>query len=168
MLHEDPDERLSVHEADMRAAMESYYGRNHDQPAHVEMPFDEILESEDDGLEGAPSDYEMLQRQKGIEGMFRYLTVEGSHPLKIMKRLYAIGRGFRIAPFVDLTMEEAGLMFGETKAAHSWRFKFLSGKIEQCGMKGSKLAGQKSKFSRGNYSAAQQGNQNRKNGKRRK
>ena len=114
--------------ANMASALERYYHRTGGGDLVVtDMPFDEILESESDGLEGEPGQYEYAQRRLGIRALFAYLCAEGNDPLKIMKRLYAAGRGFSLEPFCTMTMREQALMFGETPAAVSWRMKQLSG-----------------------------------------
>ena len=154
----------AVDEANMRAVLESQWARTQYGGIVEEMPFDRLLLAEDDEITGGdegPGDYEMMQRVVGVKGLYRYLLAEGNHPLAIMKRLYAAGAAMNIEAFASLTMEERALMFGETKAAVSFRMKKLSGMIERAGMKGSRLPGQKSKDSTANYSAAQIGNQNR-------
>lgn len=149
-----------IHEADMDHALRKYYRRRRDEAATVDMPFDDILKQEDE-LEGEVGRYEINQRLAGIRGLLAFLTSKGLHPAAVLKQLYAAGRGFGQEPFCSLTMGEAALMFGETKAAVSWRCKVLSGKIELAGMKGSRLPGQKRPETRETYSAAQRGNCNR-------
>jgi len=159
-----------VHEANMRAALESSYAREQFAIAEQEMPFDRLLMIEDgiDDGEDPAGRYEYHQRLVGVKALFRYILAEGNHPLKIMKRLYAAGAGFREEAFSRLTMEERALMFGETKAAVSWRMKALSGLIDLAGMRGTKLPGQKSAAATANYSACQAGNSNRKKKRRRR
>lgn len=162
--------QLRVMQANMSQALQRYNRRGGDV-ASCEMPFDSLLESESDGIEGGesgPDEYDYAQRRAAIRALFRYLKAEGPHPLKIMKRLWAVGRGMHDEYFASLTMTEAGLMFGESKAAHSWRMRVLSGMIELKGMHGIRLPGQKTPASRAVYSAAQQGNSNRTGGKRKR
>lgn len=87
--------------------------------------------------------YEWKQRALGARMVFRWILAEGYHPLKIMKRLWAVGRAMNLEPFTRLTITEQGLMFSETKAACSWRMKVLSGLIKLAGMAGHRLPGQK-------------------------
>jgi hypothetical protein len=152
---------MSVHEANMRAALESHYVRTHYKSVVEDMPFDEMLSRESDGVDGEIGEYEMAQRRAAIKGLFRYLLAEGNHPLKLMKRLYAVGVGLCIDEFSGMTNEERGMMFGESKAAVSWRIKFLSGLIRRSGMRGVKLPGQKSPESAAVYAQVQKGNSNR-------
>jgi hypothetical protein len=164
------DERLLVFEANMDAALRRLFRRSSEAAAVVDMPFDELLTNEQDGLDGEPGDYEMRQRAVGVRSFLRYLTCEigkGAALLAIMKRLFAAGRAMGVAPFNQLTMTEAGLMFGETKAAHSWRCKLLSGKLKLAGMNGVQLPGQKSPDASAVYAKVAQGNGNRKKKRRR-
>lgn len=111
-------------------------------------------------------DYDWTQRVLGARLVFRWVLAEGFRPLKIMKRLWAIGRAMGIEPFTQLTMDEQGKMFSETKAAVSFRMRVLSGLIQLRGMSGHRLSGQKTAASRGSYSLAQMGNGNRAKGRR--
>lgn len=121
-----------------------------------------------DGSASLVDDYDWQQRMMGVKLAFRWILAEGFHPLKMMKRLYAVGRAMGIDPFTQLTMEEQGLMFSETKAAVSWRMKLLSGIISRRAMAGKRLPGQKSPHSAGSYSVAQKGNDNRATGARKR
>lgn len=111
------------------------------------------------------NDYDWQQRTMGARLVFRWILAEGFHPLKVMKRLYAVGRAMNVRPFTELTMEEQGKMFGETKAAVSWRMQLLSGLIKLRGMIGHRLPGQKSPDAKKSYHVAALGNSNRANGK---
>jgi hypothetical protein len=153
---------LLVFTANLELALRNYYTRTGGGDlVCVDMPFDDLLAAEADGCEGEPGDFEMAQRRAAVAGLFRYLLAEGPHPLKLMKRLFAVGRGLGQPFFRDLTMGEAALMFSETKAAHSWRLKVLSGMIKLRGMHGYRLSGQKTPGASAHYAAAQRGNQNR-------
>lgn len=163
-----------IHDANMRQALRSHHGRTGYVPIVEYMPWDQLLEVEGDRGNDANTEEDderedrMAERRAAIRGFYRYLLAEGDHPLKIMKRLYAVGNGMRIEPFCTMTMEERGLMFGEGKAAVSWRMKKLSGEVEKSGQLGSRMPGQKTKGSTSKYSAAQIGNNNRAKGIRKK
>ena len=148
--------------ANMASALRHYFDRGGACDAVcAEMPFDEMLAREDDGSGEDADEERMAQRRAAVKALFGFLTAEGPQPVKIMKRLFAVGRGLRLPFFSELTMGEAGMMLGETKAAHSWRVKVLSGMIKLRGMKGYRLSGQKSPETTGHYAAAQAGNRNR-------
>jgi len=114
-----------------------------------------------DGLDGELGEYEMAQRRAAAKGIYRYFLAEGPNPFKILKRVYALGRGLMIEEFANATMTETAILLGETKGSQSWRFRNLSELMEKLGMKGTTLPGQKSKSSKPNYAAAQAGNRNR-------
>lgn len=157
-------------ESNRRRVLESRWAQTYYGGISQQMPFDRLfeLEREDDpDLEDVDRELRIKLMMEGVKRFFLYIEAEGGHPLKLLKRLYAAGAGLRRDVFARLTMEERALMFGETKAAVSWRMKFLSGVIERSGQLGSRLAGQKTKAASESYAKAQQGNTNRRR-KRRK
>ena len=123
--------------------------------------FPEYVAAEDDGNDAEAGEYELMQRMIGIKAFFRFLKARGVHPASMLKQLAAAGRACHIEPFNGMTMSEIGMMFGETKAAHSWRCKILSREIELAGMHGTKLPGQKSKEASESYRKVRKGNKNR-------
>lgn len=130
------------------------------------MPFQELLEAEDDGEDEKAGDYEFRQRMIGVKAFFRFLRTHGVHPAAMLKQMAAAGRACHEEPFSTMTMGEIGMLFGETKAAHSWRCKILSREIELSGQRGSKLPGQKTKEASETYRKIRKGNTNRKGGKK--
>ncbi len=134
-------------------------------PVSVEMPFDELLRAEDDGISGGETEgageYEFAQRKLGVKVFFDFLLARGCTPMDLFRQLAAIGRGLHRAPFAAMTMHEIAMMEGQSPAAHSWRCKVLSGEIALAGMKGSRLPGQKSKAASESYKVCRKGNQNR-------
>lgn len=162
-----------VFEANMSSAMRSHYLRGQEQlmDEKAPMPFDELLMREDDGIDGGEGDlgdYERLQRMMGARAFLRYIKKEGCTLPRIMKNMFAAGRAMHDPFFSSLTMTEAGLMFSETKAAHSFRCKLLSGEIKLAGAHGVRLPGQKTPDATPNYSGAQKGNKNRLGGRKRR
>jgi hypothetical protein len=152
-----------IFEANMDAAMRSHYRRTGAEavdpgalPFDRLMTFEQALEGEDDGIEGGADgvgDYEMRQRVIGVRAFLRFLKARGLTMPQIMKQLFASGRAVQDPFFSSLTMTESGLMFSETKAAHSWRVGVLSGQIQLEGMKGYRLPGQKNPESKATYAA---------------
>lgn len=148
------DEQLVIFEADMDSALRRYYRRTGAELATTDMPFDEMLNLEDDHLDGDPGDYEWRQRAIGARSIFTYITSQGHHPMKLLKMLLAAGRGLDVAPFNEFTMEESAMLCGEVKATHSARMVLLSKLMEANGMKGVRLPGQKSPLARESYAAS--------------
>lgn len=147
-------------EADMDAALRSHYLRTGAEQVFMEMPFDRMLRVEDDGAEELADDV-FRARAEGARALFEWVMQEGCHPQKLMKHLFALGRGLGIEPFCSFTMEESAMLCGEVKASHSHRCKLLSRLIERAGMKGVRLPGQKSPEASASFAAAQRGNRNR-------
>lgn len=162
--------KTSWHELDAAAnrGLTRFFNRTQWEPVYLEMPFDDLLRQEDDGHDGQVTDYEWNQRMVGVKAFFRFLVSRGVHPAGMLKQLAAAGRAMGISPFQDMTMGEIGLMYSETKAAYSWRCKVLSREIELSGMRGSKLAGQKSAEAVQTYRKIRKGNTNRKKGRGRR
>lgn len=166
-------EELLVFEANMNEAQRRFFER---APVEIisdgPMPFDRLLAAEDDGIGDAAGkeeeigEYEIRQRAIGVRAFLRFIKSEGVDMPSIMKQLFTVGRAVHDEYFMSLTMEESAMMYGNTKACHSWRCKILSGQLELAGAKGIQLPGQKSPESSKSYSAAQQGNQNRRKKKK--
>lgn len=169
-----PNEEPLIFAANMNAAMRSYYRRTKGQmiDPNAPMPFDrlEALEAPEDAFVRAIankgdepiSEYEMQFMARGYRLAFDRIFEGGLNPLANMKRLFALGRQIAHPEPSSLTMTESGLMFSETKAAHSFRCKVLSGELKLAGAKGTRLPGQKSPLATPKYAAAATGNCNRK------
>lgn len=151
-------------DAAANGALSRFFARTGWEPVETRMPFDDLLAAEEDGEDGEVGEYELRQRMAGVRAFFKFLMSRGPHPAQMLKMAAAAGRACRVAPFAAMTMAEAGAMFGETPAAHSWRCKLLSREIDLAGMRGSKLPGQKSKEASESYRKARKGNCNRKGG----
>lgn len=142
-------------------ALERFFDRTGWQPVVSRMPFQEMLELEADGTEEAVGEYEVHQRMVGARAFIRFLQSTGVHPSAMLKQLVAAGRALHVEPFSSMTMEESGLLMGETKASHSFRCKYLSKKIKMAGMNGCKLPGQKGEAASEAYRIVRKGNTNR-------
>ena len=152
-------------DANANEALGRFFQRENWEPTYSAMPFDEMLRAESDGSdEPEIGEYEIAQRVAGVKAFFRYLLSKGPHPAEMLKQLACIGRGMRVEPFSRMTMHEAAQLFSETAAAHSWRCKVLSKMIEFCGMKATRLPGQKTAGASASYRACRKGNCNRNGG----
>lgn len=140
-------------DAKANQALQRFFSRTGWEPTYTDMPFDELLAAEDDGTEEDIGEYELRQRMAGVKAFFGFLQAHGAHPSAMLKQLAAAGRACNVEPFASMTMGEVGLMFSETKAAHSWRCKILSKEISLKGMHGAKLPRQKSAESSASYAA---------------
>jgi hypothetical protein len=151
-------------DANAHESLTRFHNRTGWEPVDSRMPFAEMVEREDDGSEQPAGEYEFRQRMIGIRALFRFVKKTGVHPAEMLKWLAAAGRACNEEPFSTMTMGEAGQLFSETKAAHSWRCKILSKEIELTGLRGSKLPGQKSKEASASYRKIRKGNKNRTGG----
>ncbi|MEQ1861449.1 MAG: hypothetical protein ABMA13_16120 [Chthoniobacteraceae bacterium] len=139
-------------------------GTNGSKGSHA--TFAETIAAASDGEDGTAGEYEIRQRIVGVKAFFQFLKGRAITPMEMFRQLTAVGRAIHEEPFNLMTMEEIAMMEGQSKAAHSWRCKLLSGMIELAGMKGSKLPGQKSKAASESYKQCRKGNTNRKGGKK--
>lgn len=133
---------------------------------HSMMAVYEAIESEDDGEDGEPTfdadgkpirvplkitDYDVRQRMAGARGFIRFLLARGPHPTDMLMQLADGCRTLHIEPFNIMTMEEQAGLFGQGKAAVSFRGKLLSREIRLSGMRADKIPGQKSKAASESY-----------------
>lgn len=156
------------HELDANGTegMKRFYNRTNWEPVHYDVPFDEMIATASDGVEGEVGEYEIRQRMVGVKAFFRFLKAKGIHPASMLKQLAAVGRAIHEEPFHAMTMHEVAMMFSETPAAHSWRCKQLSGEIRMAGMNGCRLPGQKTEGASASYKECRKGNTNRRGGKK--
>ena len=113
----------------------------------------------DDGAEASEAEWEIMRRT--VRKMMQFLLgdAEEVDQPAMMKRLFVMGRALAIPAFLRLTMGEEALLFGQGKAAVSFRNKLFSGQLKLAGLRGYKLPGQKRETPR--YAEAQRGNRNR-------
>jgi len=159
--------RVGWRELDAAAneALAAHFDRTGWSPVDARMPFADLMEREQGTDESeAPGEYEVMQRMQGVRIFFGFLAGKGAHPADMLRQLAAVGRALRLEPWCSLTMTEQAQMDGQTKAAHSWRCKVLSGEIELRGGKGSRLPGQKSAAAVETYRVIRKGNTNRRDG----
>jgi hypothetical protein len=127
--------------------------------------FHDLIARVEDG-EAELGEYEIQQRIKGALLLVKFMARRSPHPWDVYRQFAAIARGMHISPWCEMTMEEVALMEGQSKAAHSFRCKVISGEIELAGMRGSRMPGQKTKSASESYKKQRKGNNNRKGGKK--
>ncbi len=124
-------------------------------------PLSALLESEED------STIEAAMRGEILGGFIDFVLQDGPHPADCMKNFYAVVHALRPKAMKGRkwTCADFGMLFGESKAAHSWRVKQLfSVRMEAKGLKAVQAPFQKSAESIPKYAAAQKGNSNRRHG----
>lgn len=122
-------------------------------------PLDDLIAAEERAeMEGGRGDT--------LAQMLRFFYADGMHPGCVLRRVFAVAKAIKPELVGDMSLEELALMFGETKAAQSWRIKkIFSDYQRQAGVKGFKASFQKSEAAVAAYSRAQRGNKNRTAGK---
>lgn len=151
--HEDRIESLLARKAlasgyDVGARSETY------------TPLDALLRSEE------AADDEDEKRSECIACFIDFLLQDGMHPARVMKNFYAAVHALRPQALPgEWTCEDFAALFGETRAAHSWRVKQLfSKRLEAAGKRPVKARFQKASGATANYAQAQKGNSNRRHG----
>lgn len=120
-------------------------------------PLDDLLEAEEAAACGE------LERSAVLNRLLDYLAADGPHPGCVLRRYYAVVKALQREDLLcGMTLKELGMMFGETKAAQSWRIKkIFSGYLKGAGAKGFKARFQKSEAAVAAYARTQLGNTNR-------
>jgi hypothetical protein len=134
------------------------------EPVLTRTPLDEVMARE----EGEPIDAYAM-RIEAMRDLMSYFFAEGPHPEAVLKRVFAVAKAIFPQLVFNMSCEEIGLLFGETKAAVSYRIKLLVNR-PIAALFGHKvqLPWQKSSSACAIYAARAKGNQNRRNHKPKK
>lgn len=111
------------------------------------------------------ADYE--QRQGRLRELLRFIFYFGAAPEVVTRRAFCLAkwRPMTAALILDMSLASLGRMFGETRAAWSWRVKQVVNRfLATQRVRGGKAGFQKSAEACGVYREAQRHNQNRKGG----
>lgn len=124
-------------------------------------PLSALLRAED----GSEDDEEARAvRSEALRALVDFIMQDGPEPLKVLKNFFATVHLLRPSKLPNWTCHDYAELFGETKAAHSWRVKKLGKVLEARGGRPIKARFQKAASATKNYSAAQKGNRNRRHG----
>lgn len=130
-------------------------------------PLSDLLQREDGELSKDVFTQDPAVMQEAFSRLLNYFFADGPHPGCVLRRVFAVAWALRPSLITHMRQTDIALMFGETKAAMSWRInQIFTGYLKAAGMRGTRVPGQKSQASISNYSAAQMGNQNRAKTKR--
>lgn len=159
-------ERLE-HEQRVDAALERAASRSH-EPVELSTPLDELmLKEEAESFERMTGDEgEMRLLLAFFDRFFDFLYEDGPHPGWVLRRVYALARRYKPDLILGMNGTDLGLMFGESRAAQSWRMQAIFDRLRGAGVRGSRGGGFKTEDAREAYSAAQRGNNNRRKLKR--
>lgn len=124
-------------------------------------PLSALLQAED----GADDEQAAAARSEVLGMMIDFTLQNGPHPAAVLKNFYALVHALRPQAMPNWTCQNYADLFGETKAAHSWRVKQLMERfVVARGGRPIRARFQKAASSTKNYSAAQKGNRNRRHG----
>lgn len=158
---------LLEHERRVERALARAASRLH-EAVEVRTPVDEVMLSEE-----AECFDEVAQGEQGRELLltffdrfFEFLYEDGPHPGWVLRRLYALARRYRPSYILHMNGTDLGLMFGETRAAQSWRTQLIFDRLKLSGVHGCRGGGFKTESSREAYADAARGNRNRAKGKK--
>lgn len=132
---------------------EQAHGR---EPVYMRTPLDELV-----SMESSDSGDEHIIRLEAFRRLLEFFFSDGPHPGYVVRRVFAVTKALRPQLILNMSLEEIGLMLGETKAAGSWRIKQLVNRPIAAGGHGSQLPWQKSHSACAKYAARAQGNSNR-------
>lgn len=110
---------------------------------------------------------EFTRRQEAIAALLRFIFFEGPAPRRTVRRVYVLAKVMAPLLILNMTLTDLGEIFGETRAAWSWRAKHKFNEyLASRGAKACKANYQKSDAACEKYSKAQLGNRNRIGGAR--
>lgn len=134
------------------------------EPVFHRTPLHEVV-----GREEGEEENDFAAKGEALSVVLEYIFQDGPHPGHVVRRVYALARIRRSDLLLNMSLEEIGMMLGETRAAQSWRIdKIFSGYLKKAGMKGFRLPWQKPDEARAKYKKGAQGNTNRRGGGKKK
>ena len=151
---------MSDHESTIMETLRHAWSREQAagrEPVYTRTPIDEMISRED----GEAAD-EYLARVEAMRDLMGYFFADGPHPAAVLKRVFAVAKAIFPELVLNMSCEEIGLLFGETKAAVSYRIKLLVNKpIAALFGHDVQLPWQKSASACAKYRAQAMGNTNR-------
>lgn len=164
------EHELLEHERRVDTALSRAASRMH-EAVDVNTPVDELMLSEEaEAFERLASDDEAGRRLllAFFDRFFDFLYEDGPHPGWVLRRVFALARRYRPELILKMNGTDLGLMFGETRAAQSWRMQAIFDRLKLSGVRGARGGGFKCEASRESYSEAARGNSNRSKQKKKK
>lgn len=104
-------------------------------------------------------------RVEAFNAILGFFFAKGPHPADVMVQVYAAAKTYRPELILNATCADLANIFGDTKAAWSWRCKNFSRAVAKTGALGTSTGFQKAPSSSRVFAASQKGNTNRR-GKR--
>ncbi len=152
---------LTQHERRVESALERAAARMH-EAVEWRTPLDELMLSEAaERMGDVHSEDEMALLVEFFRRVFDFIFEEGAHPGWVLRRVYALARRYRPDLILHMNGTDLGLLFGETRAAQSYRMQLIFDRLRMSGVRGFRGGGCKSEESRATYAASAAGNHNR-------
>jgi len=150
------------YEEEVNTALRRFHKRTHYEPTTDETPLDALLASEEGMLD------EWAVKRETAMALLLWLAADGPHPAALLRRLYLMGDHMMIEPYCLLTLREKGALTNTSHGQPHWLMKrIITDPLMRKGAASVKAPGQKGARASAAAVAAQQGNHNRANGKRR-
>lgn len=150
---------MSAHEQRVHEVLGAVYRRQGESFEAVDgrTPADAAMAAE----EGVDEDEQFI-RVETFRILLGEIFSEGPDPARTMRRLYTLVKAYAPELIFNMSDQEMGLLFGETRAAVSWRRnKLVTDRLAAAGNRGTHVRCQKSEEARARLAAAQRGNRNR-------
>lgn len=93
--------------------------------------------------------------------LLAFFFAEGPHPGVVLRRLYMVARRYGPDLIWGMNGTDLGMMFGESRAAQSYRINLLFDGLKAAGVRGNRGAGCKREEARETYAECATGNHNR-------
>lgn len=122
-----------------------------------------ILKEEAEVFEAmAAKDEDRLKFMQAVfDRIFEFLYEDGPHPGWVLRRVYLLARRYCPERMLNMNGTDLGNLFGESRAAQSWRMQKIFDRLKASGVRGFRGGGCKTEGSRAAYAEAAGGNHNR-------
>ena len=121
-------------------------------------PLDDLLQAEDGDED---------QHREALGKVLLYFFADGPHPGAVLRRVFGVTLAIRPELILNMNRADLAMMFGETRAAQSWRIKkIFSGYQRERGVKGFKARSEKSETAVAKYTRLRRGVSNRRGNQR--
>lgn len=154
---------LLEHERRTANALARAAARMH-EAVDVKTPLDSMMLEEESAIfdAAAGKDEERMRLLRDFfDKFFEFLYEDGPHPGWVLRRIYSLARRYRPELIMGMNGTDLGMMFGETRAAQSWRMQLIFDRLKGSGVRGNRGGGCKTEGSRAAYAEAAAGNHNR-------
>lgn len=157
------EHELLEHERRVESALARAAARLH-EVGETRTPLDEVMLSEEAESFERMTDFSEEAQRLRVEffaRFFDFLFEDGPHPGWVLRRIYALARRYRPDLILGMNGTDLGLLFGETRAAQSYRMQLIFDRLRMSGTRGFRGGGCKREESRSAYAASATGNRNR-------